>query len=93
MAPHLQDPSVTESAMGTRPDLEPVAGVDAYAFTHNETSTGVMMDPVRAGGVDDLMLVDATSAAGGLMFDADATDVYYFAPRRRSPPTAVCGSP
>ena len=82
MAPHLQDPSVTESAMGTRPDLEPVDGVDAYAFTHNETSTGVMMDPVRAGGVDDLMLVDATSAAGGLMFDANATDVYYFAPQK-----------
>ena len=37
--------------MGTRPDLEPVDGVDAYAFTHNETSTGVMMDPVRVGGV------------------------------------------
>ena len=82
MAPHLQDPSVTESAMGTRPDLEPVDGVDAYAFTHNETSTGVMMDPVRVGGVDDLMLVDATSAAGGLMFDANATDVYYFAPQK-----------
>ena len=74
MAPHLQDPSVTESAMGTRPDLETVTGVDAYAFTHNETSTGVMMDPVRVGGDGDLMLVDATSAAGGLMFDADATD-------------------
>ena len=77
---------------GHLPDLETVAGVDAYAFTHNETSTGVMMDPVRAGGDGDLMLVDA-SAAGGLMFDADATDVYYFAPRRRLPPTAVCGSP
>ncbi|MEM9201671.1 MAG: phosphoserine transaminase [Actinomycetota bacterium] len=82
MAPHVQDPSVVESEMGTHPELEAVDGVDAYCFTHNETSTGVMMDPVRVGGDDDLMLVDATSAAGGLMFDADATDVYYFAPQK-----------
>ena len=41
-----------------------------------------MFDPVRVGEAGDLMLVDATSAAGGLMFDADATDVYYFAPQK-----------
>lgn len=82
MAPHLKDPSVLESAMGTHPPLEAVEGVDSYAYTHNETSTGVMFDPVRVGGADDLMLVDATSAAGGLMFDPTATDVYYFAPQK-----------
>ena len=42
MAPHLQDPSVVESEMGTHPELEAVDGVDAYAYTHNETSTGVV---------------------------------------------------
>lgn len=82
MAPHLEDPSVIESEMGTHPSLEAVDAVDSYAFTHNETSTGVMFDPVRVGEAGDLMLVDATSAAGGLMFDADATDVYYFAPQK-----------
>ena len=82
MAPHLQDPSVVESEMGTHPELEAVDGVDAYCYTHNETSTGVMMDPTRVGGEGDLVLVDATSAAGGLMFDANATDVYYFAPQK-----------
>ncbi len=82
MAPHLENPSVAESAMGTHPALEPVDGVDAICYTHNETSTGVMLDPVRVSTGDQLMLVDATSGAGGLMFDADATDVYYFAPQK-----------
>ena len=82
MAPHLEDPSVIESSPGTHPVLETTDGVDAYAFPHNETSTGVMLDPVRVGREGDLMLVDATSAAGGLMFDASATDVYYFAPQK-----------
>ena len=82
MAPHLADPSIVESDMGTHPPLEATDDVDAYAYTHNETSTGVMFDPHRVGDEGDLMLVDATSAAGGLMFDANATDVYYFAPQK-----------
>jgi len=82
MAPHLDAPSVAESAMGTHPPLESVDGVDAICYTHNETSTGVMLDPVRVSTGDQLMLVDATSGAGGLMFDAEATDVYYFAPQK-----------
>ena len=73
-APHLAEPSILESEPGTHPPLEAVDGVDAYCYPHNETSTGVMLDPVR---VDD-----ATSAAGGLHFDASATDVYYFAPQK-----------
>ncbi|MDH6626916.1 putative phosphoserine aminotransferase [Streptomyces sp. LBL] len=58
------------------------AGVDVYAFTHNERSTGVA--PVkRVPGADDgsLVLVDATSGAGGLPVDIAETDVYCFAPQ------------
>ncbi len=59
-------------------------GVDAYCFTHNETSTGVAMPWVRPDGADDgaLVLVDATSAAGGVRLDANEVDVYYFAPQK-----------
>ena len=81
-APHLAAPSIAESEPGTHPPLEAVADVDAYCYTHNETSTGVMIDPVRVDDPDALMVVDATSGAGGLMFDPDATDVYYFAPQK-----------
>jgi phosphoserine aminotransferase len=58
--------------------------VDAYALTHNETSTGVAMPIVRVDGADQgaLVLVDATSGAGGLPVSAAETDVYYFAPQK-----------
>jgi phosphoserine aminotransferase len=76
-APWLEAPVRVESEPGTRPD--PVAvpdGVDVHAWTHNETSTGVMQDIRR---VDDaLVVVDATSAAGGLPVELDHVDVYYF---------------
>ena len=81
-APHLAEPSVASSEPNTHPPIEAVDGVDAYALPHNETSTGVMVDLVRPDDPDALVLVDATSAAGGLRFDADATDVYYFAPQK-----------
>ncbi len=81
-APHLAEPSISESEPGTHPPLEAVDGVDAYCYTHNETSTGVMLDPIRVDDPDALMMVDATSGAGGLMFDPNATDVYYFAPQK-----------
>lgn len=79
-APWLGEPSVIESAPGSRP--EPVAedGVDVYAYTHNETSTGVAMPIERVG--DGLVLADATSAAAGLPLDAAQCDVYYFAPQK-----------
>jgi phosphoserine aminotransferase len=82
--PHLDAPHVIESAAGTHPELEPTAGIDAYALPHNETSTGVMMELRRPDGADPgaLMLVDATSGAGGLRFDARQVDVYYFAPQK-----------
>ena len=58
-------------------------GIDVYALTHNETSTGVAMPIKRPTGIDGaLVLVDATSAAGGLAVDAKEFDTYYFAPQK-----------
>jgi phosphoserine aminotransferase len=83
--PHLDDPRVIESPPGTHPELRGYPDVDAYAFPHNETSTGVMTEVRRPDGVDapyGLVLVDATSAAGGLRVDPAQFDVYYFAPQK-----------
>lgn len=76
-APWLDAPDVVEAAPGTRPDASAAPDCDVQAFTHNETSTGVMQDPVRH---DDgaLVLVDATSGAGGVPIDLDQVDAYYF---------------
>ena len=83
-APWLDDPDVIESEPGTRPDPKPAPGVDLYAFTHNETSTGVAMPIVRPDGIDRaaIVAVDATSGAGGIVVDANQFDVYYFAPQK-----------
>jgi phosphoserine aminotransferase len=83
-APWLSDPTVVESAPGTHPEPSAEAGTDVYAFTHNETSTGVAMPIRRVSGADDgaLVLVDATSGAGGLPVDMSESDVYYFAPQK-----------
>jgi phosphoserine aminotransferase len=83
-APWLAEPTVIESAAGTHPLPRAEAGVDAYALTHNETSTGVAMPIGRVAGADAgaLVLVDATSGAGGLPVAAGETDVYYFAPQK-----------
>ena len=59
------------------------AGIDVYAWAHNETSTGVMSPVTRVhGDTGALTVVDATSAAGGIKIDAGETDVYYFAPQK-----------
>ncbi|MBT1541306.1 phosphoserine transaminase [Curtobacterium flaccumfaciens pv. flaccumfaciens] len=82
-APWLQAPHVVEAPGGSLAALEPVDGLDVYAYPHNETSTGVMAPVVRAtGDAGALTVVDATSAAGGALFDVSATDVYYFAPQK-----------
>ena len=88
-APHLAEPQVVESAPGTHPEARFEESVDLYALTHNETSTGVMMDvrrPVGAGegvsGGNAVVAVDATSGAGGLRVDPSQFDVYYFAPQK-----------
>jgi phosphoserine aminotransferase len=81
-APFLADPVVIKAEPGRRSDPRPEASVDVYAWPHNETSTGVAA-PVRRV-VDDgaLMLVDATSGAGGLPVDVAEADAYYFAPQK-----------
>ncbi len=83
-APHIGAPQVIAADPGTRPAVEPASGIDLYAFTHNETSTGVMMDLRRptGGDPDALVAVDATSGAGGLRFDPLQVDAYYFAPQK-----------
>lgn len=84
-APHLEPPDVLVSPPGTHPLLVVNPDVDVYAFPHNETSTGVMTDVRRPDGVaadDALLLVDATSGAGGLRVDPSQFDVYYFAPQK-----------
>ena len=83
-APFLGEPTVITSEPGSRPDPEAEAGVDVYAWAHNETSTGVMAPVERVEGADDdaLILVDATSGAGGLPVDVSEADVYYFAPQK-----------
>ena len=74
--------------ISTEPGDHPTAvaeeGVDLYALTHNETSTGVSMHLVRPAGIADdaLVAVDATSAAGGLSWQPSEVDVYYFAPQK-----------
>ena len=80
-APHLADPIIVSSDPGTHPAAASDATCDIYAYPHNETSTGVAMSPVRPAK-DGLVVVDATSAAGGLMWDPSQVDVYYFAPQK-----------
>ena len=83
-APWLDTPAVIESEPGTHPEPAAQPGLDAYALTHNETSTGVAMPIRRVPGADpgSLLLVDATSAAGGLPVDPGHFDVYFFAPQK-----------
>ena len=82
-APFLGEPTVIKSEPGSHPVATAEAGIDVYALTHNETSTGVAMPILRPAGTDGaLVLVDATSAAGGLMVDAKEFDTYYFAPQK-----------
>jgi phosphoserine aminotransferase len=69
---------------GSAPALVAEAGVDAYCTPHNETSTGVAVPVRRPAGIDEgaLVLIDATSGAGGLEVDVRETDAYYFAPQK-----------
>lgn len=82
-APWLEAPDVRKTEPGTGGVSEPVEGVDVYAWPHNETSTGVSA-PIARVTADPgaLTVIDATSAAGGIDFDAAQADVYYFAPQK-----------
>jgi phosphoserine aminotransferase len=85
-APFLADPILVEAEPGDAP--EPVAAVggsktDVIAWAHNETSTGVMLPVTRPAGSDGaLVLIDATSGAGGLPVEVADADAYYFAPQK-----------
>jgi phosphoserine aminotransferase len=82
-APFLGEPTVIKTEPGSHPVSVLEAGIDVYAMTHNETSTGVAMPIIRPAGTDGaLVLVDATSAAGGLLVEAKEFDTYYFAPQK-----------
>jgi phosphoserine aminotransferase len=82
-APFLATPHAVVSEPGTRGELAVVEDADVYAWPHNETSTGVMAPINRIAGAEEaLVLVDATSAAGGIDFDAKNVDIYYFAPQK-----------
>jgi phosphoserine aminotransferase len=90
-APFLEDPVVVKAEPGSAPGGEEVeaalagveGNVDAIAWAHNETSTGVMAPVLRpAAGGDALVLIDATSGAGGLPVDVSQADAYYFAPQK-----------
>ena len=87
-APFLGEPIVVSADPGDAPDPAGVgaqsgeAGADVIAWAHNETSTGVMAPVVRPGGGDALVLIDATSGAGGLPVEVSQADAYYFAPQK-----------
>jgi len=82
-APFLDDPIVVSADPGTAPQPTADPDADVIAWAHNETSTGVMLDVQRpADAGDALVLIDATSGAGGLPVDVSQADVYYFAPQK-----------
>jgi phosphoserine aminotransferase len=85
-APFLADPIVVEAAPGDAPDPDQAAqhGADVITWAHNETSTGVMVPVSRPANLDSdaLVLIDATSGAGGLPVNAADADIYYFAPQK-----------
>ena len=83
-APFLAESSIITAEPGSRPEPRAEAGVDVYAWAQNETSTGVAAPVQRVEGADDgaLVLIDATSAAGGLAVDVSQSDVCYFAPQK-----------
>jgi phosphoserine aminotransferase len=83
-APFLGDSTIIKAEPGGLAAATAQAGIDVYAWPHNETSTGVMAPVRRVPGADEdaLVLVDATSGAGGLPVDITQVDVYYFGPQK-----------
>ncbi len=81
-APWLSAPHIVAADAGSRSSVELVDGVDLYAYPHNETSTGVMTTVERVNAPGALTVVDATSAAGGVLFDPTQIDAYFFAPQK-----------
>jgi phosphoserine aminotransferase len=80
-APFLGDPLIVSAEPGDAPEPTSDPSADVVAWAHNETSTGVMVPVTRPPG-DALVVIDATSGAGGLPLDPSAADAYYFAPQK-----------
>lgn len=83
-APWLAEPDVTDLGVGAAGLPQSVPGADTYAWAHNETSTGAVAPVRRIADADPtaLVVVDGTSAAGGVPLDVSQTDAYYFAPQK-----------
>src|SRR3954464_4181473 len=82
-APFLSEPLIVDADPGDAPEPRSEPGCDVTCWAHNETSTGVMVPVVRPEG-DALVLIDATSGAGGLPVALEHADAYYFAPQKSS---------
>lgn len=81
--PFVGDPIIINAEPGGAPEPQSDPTADVIAWAHNETSTGVAV-PVRRpdGAGDALVVIDATSGAGGLPVDITEADAYYFAPQK-----------
>ena len=96
-APHLDEPDVIASEPGTHPDPVVRDDIDLYALTHNETSTGVMMEIRRPSGVlgpmdgGGLVAVDATSAPADCRSTPPSSMPITSRHRRASAPTEASG--
>jgi phosphoserine aminotransferase len=81
--PFVGDPIIIKADPGGAPDPQGDPSVDVIAWAHNETSTGVAVPVIRPRDAGDaLIVIDATSGAGGLPVDIADTDAYYFAPQK-----------
>lgn len=82
-APWLAEPTIISAEPGDAPTPTAMAGCDVLAWAHNETSTGAMVPIERPHGSEgSLVVIDATSGAGGLPVDMTQADVYYFSPQK-----------
>src|ERR1700712_1983649 len=79
--PFVGDPIILKADPGSAPEPQSDPSVDVVAWAHNEPSTGVAV-PIQRPAGDALVVIDATSAAGGLPVDLTDTDTYYFAPQK-----------
>jgi len=81
--PFVGEPIIISADAGSAPVPQSDPSVDAIAWAHNETSTGVAVGATRpAGSENALILIDATSGAGGLPVNMADCDTYYFAPQK-----------
>jgi phosphoserine aminotransferase len=87
-APFLGRSTIIKADPGSLASARAEEGIDVYAWPHNETSTGVMAPVQRVPGTANsadggpLIVIDATSGAGGLPVDISQVDAYYFAPQK-----------